>query len=324
MKRNKGITLIALVITIIVLLILAGVAISMLSGENGILNKAREAKEKTEEGQKDEETTLADYELDMYFIANNSKYKCRYGIITGFEAGTDTVKNLKDDLPKNENYEIFSEDGQPLSETKQIGTGMIVKKDKEPVARTVIFGDVNGLEGIEDLDLTDIMEYVKSPEKSEQKYYAVYAMDVNHDGFINSNDVEFWREAREGKKTIKQNVYAQKSVISSKILDTEVIANLAITKLSNIEKKNDVAFGEDCYEVELNQEYTYKAMKDKIEKNNPGYTVNYSKIENNTEVEIDSNSESNILKGEYIIIELPKVTSDSKIPESSYIVLKVI
>ena len=40
MKNQKGITLIALVITIIVLLILAGVAIAMLSGENGILTKA--------------------------------------------------------------------------------------------------------------------------------------------------------------------------------------------------------------------------------------------------------------------------------------------
>ena len=47
--KSKGITLIALVITIIVLLILAGVAISMLSGENGILRKATEAKTKTEE-----------------------------------------------------------------------------------------------------------------------------------------------------------------------------------------------------------------------------------------------------------------------------------
>ena len=44
----KGITLIALVITIIVLLILAGVAISMLSGENGILRKASNAKLYTE------------------------------------------------------------------------------------------------------------------------------------------------------------------------------------------------------------------------------------------------------------------------------------
>lgn len=40
MKNNKGITLIALVITIIVLLILAGISIAMLTGENGLLNKA--------------------------------------------------------------------------------------------------------------------------------------------------------------------------------------------------------------------------------------------------------------------------------------------
>ena len=42
-KRNaRGITLIALVITIIVLLILAGVTIAALSGDNGILTKAKE------------------------------------------------------------------------------------------------------------------------------------------------------------------------------------------------------------------------------------------------------------------------------------------
>ena len=43
MKGNKGITLIALVITIIVLLILAGVSIAMLSGDNSILGRSREA-----------------------------------------------------------------------------------------------------------------------------------------------------------------------------------------------------------------------------------------------------------------------------------------
>ena len=41
MKEQKGITLIALVITIIVLLILAGVSIAMLTGENGLLKKAK-------------------------------------------------------------------------------------------------------------------------------------------------------------------------------------------------------------------------------------------------------------------------------------------
>ena len=45
LRETKGITLIALVITIIILLILAGISIATLTGENGILNKASKAKE---------------------------------------------------------------------------------------------------------------------------------------------------------------------------------------------------------------------------------------------------------------------------------------
>lgn len=61
MKRlnNKGITLIALVITIIVLLILAGVTIATLTGENGILTKATEAKTNTEIASEKEAIGLA-------------------------------------------------------------------------------------------------------------------------------------------------------------------------------------------------------------------------------------------------------------------------
>ena len=50
MKKERGITLIALVITIIVLLILAAVSIATLTGESGILTKANEAKAQTEVG----------------------------------------------------------------------------------------------------------------------------------------------------------------------------------------------------------------------------------------------------------------------------------
>ena len=57
--RNKGITLIALVITIIVLLILAGVTIATLTGENGILTRAQEAKTQTEEAEDIEKIRLA-------------------------------------------------------------------------------------------------------------------------------------------------------------------------------------------------------------------------------------------------------------------------
>ena len=47
MKNNKGITLIALVVTIIVLLISAGVSIAMLTGQNGILTRASESSYKS-------------------------------------------------------------------------------------------------------------------------------------------------------------------------------------------------------------------------------------------------------------------------------------
>ena len=65
-KKNNGITLIALVITIIVLLILAGISIGMLTGENGILTKATQASEKYKIETAREKIQLAvqSYEMD--------------------------------------------------------------------------------------------------------------------------------------------------------------------------------------------------------------------------------------------------------------------
>ncbi len=58
-EKTNGITLIALVITIIILLILAGVTIATLTGENGILTKAQRAKEQTEIASQEEQRKLA-------------------------------------------------------------------------------------------------------------------------------------------------------------------------------------------------------------------------------------------------------------------------
>lgn len=48
MRKNRGITLITLVITVIVLLIIAGVSIASLTGENGLIRRTKEAKSETE------------------------------------------------------------------------------------------------------------------------------------------------------------------------------------------------------------------------------------------------------------------------------------
>ena len=70
-KSTKGITLIALVITIIVLLILAGVSIAMLTGDNGILTQAKEAKEANIAGTEKEQIKLAMQSLKMKKQADN-------------------------------------------------------------------------------------------------------------------------------------------------------------------------------------------------------------------------------------------------------------
>ncbi len=74
-KLQKGITLIALVITIIVLLILAGVSIATLTGDNGILTKAQTAKTETEKASEEEQVQLAAMNAAM----NTEKYDYETG-----------------------------------------------------------------------------------------------------------------------------------------------------------------------------------------------------------------------------------------------------
>ena len=70
--NNKGITLVALVITIIILLILAGISISALTNQ-GLLKNAKEAKNRTEAAQKEEQDLLNQYEGELNKYIGNSK-----------------------------------------------------------------------------------------------------------------------------------------------------------------------------------------------------------------------------------------------------------
>ena len=86
MKNKNGITLIALVITIIVLLILAGVSIAMLTGKNGILTQTQNAKNITEQANVKEKIDLS---------------------VVGARAQTNDGKLTEENLkPELANYEI--------------------------------------------------------------------------------------------------------------------------------------------------------------------------------------------------------------------------
>ena len=73
MTNNKGITLIALVITLIVLLILAGVSIAMLTGQNGILTQANTAKTDTANAEAAERINVELNALYSAVLADSTK-----------------------------------------------------------------------------------------------------------------------------------------------------------------------------------------------------------------------------------------------------------
>lgn len=81
--EKKGITLIALVITIIVLLILAGITIATLTGDNGILKQADKAKTETTMGEEKEAIGLA---------YNGAKTEKLGGVITAGDLNTQFTK----------------------------------------------------------------------------------------------------------------------------------------------------------------------------------------------------------------------------------------
>ena len=71
-KETNGITLIALVVTIVVLLILAGVSINMVLGQNGIVTKAKDAREKTEQAKQNDLASMDQVVKDMDDILNDN------------------------------------------------------------------------------------------------------------------------------------------------------------------------------------------------------------------------------------------------------------
>ena len=125
--KNKGITLIALVITVIVLLILAGVSIAMLTGDNGLLTNAQKSSFATEMKAVKEQVDLKKTQMQLENIGSSTSgqiFENNVNItdkmpntlkqeIMYFRDGQDKEKKPSDYNVENfEKYIIKSEDGK--------------------------------------------------------------------------------------------------------------------------------------------------------------------------------------------------------------------
>ena len=146
LKKEKGITLIALVVTIVVLLILAGVSINLVIGNNGIITKSKEARIVTRADNAEDEVEL--WKGNNY-IAKNSNGSS--------ESKNDMLQRLidkklvyEDEIDRNnEIITIKREDGTIVKEINYGGVVIHISKTPETEEAGTVVLQVASVEGIE-------------------------------------------------------------------------------------------------------------------------------------------------------------------------------
>ena len=173
-KHTRGITLIALVVTIIVLLILAGISIAMLSGNNGILQRATDAKTMNEKSQ------IVEYgRTDVLEQITNNKgqmiTKAQLATILNKYFKTTEITSIPDEVSEtsdlvlttlNEKYkinlsEIFKGSFQTNTETigkkyddSWIGKGVNYKSENNNIDEWIVIGKQMNEQGKNDILIT--------------------------------------------------------------------------------------------------------------------------------------------------------------------------
>ena len=186
-KEAKGITLIALVITIIVLLILAGVTIATLTGDNGILKKAGDAKTQTEQAKADENLKIA--------IAGSY--------------GTDGKLNLKDLKDNLKNQGILTNSNEfPLEvtvngEKKKIdANGNIIESIQSLKTKGTVFNDTTTLEDTYGNQVTIPKGFKIASDSATEVTGGIVIEDATYTNTIGSQFV--WIPVGTGENAIKK------------------------------------------------------------------------------------------------------------------------
>ena len=182
-KNRKGITLIALVVTIVVLLILAGITISLVFSENGIIAKAREAADKTKEAVINEQAQMNELAGYMENMLNG---------IGG--SGTTPEPEPEPELPADGSYS--EEKGV---NTPNLGEGMTAIKWDENANSGA--GDWVETEG-NDPDWYDYSAKkwanAKTVDGSMWVWIPRYAYSIPSEGYHTSNETEISIEFMKG------------------------------------------------------------------------------------------------------------------------------
>ena len=162
-KKQSGITLVALVVTVVVLLILAGASINLVLGENGLITQAKEAKEKTLEAEKAEGENL-----------NNASYYIKQ--TAGVNASGITVDDygkVVTNYQDGHTWEIFYADNNNV---------YLITREKE--GGQTLNDKITGYNGTSDFDGSDDFK-TKYPAVQAGWLNKTYTPSTNGAGTVN-------------------------------------------------------------------------------------------------------------------------------------------
>lgn len=141
MKRNKGITLVALVITIIILLILAGITINLVVGNNGIIAKTIQAKQDYEREAVREEVTL----LLVEYIQENTQNNKSLQSFLEEQVSKDKIESVEDN--EDETHTIIINDCMVTIDDKTLEIIDLTKAKARPKISNIKIVVVNEVDG---------------------------------------------------------------------------------------------------------------------------------------------------------------------------------
>ena len=165
LKEKRGITLVALVVTIVVLLILAGVSLNLVLGNNGIITKAQDAKLMTRAGSAEDEVEL--WKSDNYIArTSNQATVDKETMLQGLKD-----KNLvyEEEIDRdNEIIRIKKKDGTIVKEINYSGVIINISKTPEKEKAGAVFLQVTSVEGLTNISIKSEEEFNTFVEQIER------------------------------------------------------------------------------------------------------------------------------------------------------------
>ena len=219
-RGTRGITLIALVVTIIVLLILAGISIQMLTGDNGILTRAAEAKENTERTK-----IIENVKMDLLgkIAENKGNDITEDDAVTILEKYFNDVPESLDDLSQ----EITTKNGEYKIALSDLLEGVKILEEDENTVGTGVYAKVYEVDGQKILVLDHSSDFVYSNGTLIKDY------QNENQAYMRENNKTIWYDDVETFNQV---------VINSKIFPDSTAGYFDgcknIVKIENIKKLN--------------------------------------------------------------------------------------